>query len=314
MRRAQRVGGPAALLAVVGEGAVVDPSHAVGVARARTPRGRSRRRGTPSGRSTPHLVQRTRSSVEAESLRAARRAVAGAVDPPRQRGRRRRVGRRRRAVSSTSSCDGEPRRAASASSDDLEHASLVGGRDLGERRAAATVGDRDGDEAVAAARPRRSSQRWSLSGRDRRRRCEPFDELDQVVGVATRWAGARCRPVASSGQYPRLGAAWSTRRSRQVRRTARSRNPAAMLAAARVSIVQNEANQVPATWIGAVEIRRSAAHGFDGPPHGGSSPFSASAFASACTVAIAQRSSGLDRAPQRAASDQAVAARPRGSR
>ena len=32
--------------------------------------------------------------------------------------------------------------------DDLEHASLVGGRDLGERPQPATVGDRGGDEPV----------------------------------------------------------------------------------------------------------------------------------------------------------------------
>src|SRR5262245_29793633 len=71
------------------------------------------------------------------------------------------------------------------------------------------------------------------------------------------------------------------------------------------AIVHNEANQVPATWIGAVEIRRSAAHGFDGPPHGGSSPFSGR-YCKRLPRALSPFER-LDRAPQRTTGDQQLA-------
>src|SRR5688500_18924872 len=70
--------------------------------------------------------------------------------------------------------------------------------------------------------------------------------------------------------------------------------------AVRLASRQNEANQVPATWIGAVEIRRSAAHGFDGPPHGGSSPFSDSCKRLQNVHGPWSPLQRLDRSPQRA--------------
>ena len=67
----------------------------------------------------------------------------------------------------------------------------------------------------------------------------------------------RSGPGARVASIIRIGGDSSGRGCHSFRR----RIPLAMLAVRRANR-QNEANQVPATWIGAVEIRRSAAHGF----------------------------------------------------